>query len=110
MFASVGFVTLPLLEHYLNWVHEDHPPPSRDHGKENLPPTEEPCKLPRPSSVHSTHSLPTQQPITIQNGPVSWTRLNLAAYINRPGPVSARMRRAGVADFSLVNQKLRERE
>ena len=34
-------------ECHLNWIHEDHPPPSRDHGKENLPPPEEPRKLPR---------------------------------------------------------------
>ena len=42
-----GDVTPPPWERHLNWVHEDHPPPSRDHGKENLPPPEEPCKLPR---------------------------------------------------------------
>ena len=42
-----GDVTLPPLEHYLNWVHETAPPPSRDHGKENLPSPEEPRKLPR---------------------------------------------------------------
>ena len=36
-----------MLECYLNWVHEDHTPPSKDHGKENLPPPEEPRKLPR---------------------------------------------------------------
>ena len=40
-------VTPPPWERYLNWVHEDHPPHSRDHGKENLPPPEEPRKLPR---------------------------------------------------------------
>ena len=40
-------VTLPPLESYLNWVYETAPPPSRDHGKENLPPPEEPRKLPR---------------------------------------------------------------
>ena len=39
-------VTPPPWECYLNWVHEAHPPP-RDHGKENLPPPEEPRKLPR---------------------------------------------------------------
>ena len=38
-------MTLPPWERYLNWVHETNPPPSRDHGKENLPPPEEPCKL-----------------------------------------------------------------
>ena len=42
-----GNVTLPPLERYLNWVHETTPPPSRDHGKENLPHPEEPRKLPR---------------------------------------------------------------
>ena len=40
-------MTLPPLERYLNWVHETTPPPSRDHGKENLPSPEEPHKLPR---------------------------------------------------------------
>ena len=39
-----GDVTPPPWERHLNWVHEDHPPPSRDHGKENLPPSEEPRK------------------------------------------------------------------
>ena len=42
-----GDVTLPPLERYLNWVYETAPTPSRDHGKENLPPTEEPRKLAR---------------------------------------------------------------
>ena len=42
-----GDVTPPPWERYLNWVHEVHPPPSRDHGKENPPPPEEPRKLPR---------------------------------------------------------------
>ena len=42
-----GDVTPPPWERHLNWIHEDHPPPSRDHGKENLPPPEEPRKLPR---------------------------------------------------------------
>ena len=32
---------------YLNWVYDTSPPPSRDHGKENLPPPEGPRKLPR---------------------------------------------------------------
>ena len=32
-----GDVTLPPLERYLNWVHDISPPPSRDHGKENMP-------------------------------------------------------------------------
>ena len=127
-----GDVTPPPWERHLNWVHEDHPPPSRDHGKENLPPPEEPCKLPRkmrprskqrkhhqqhriinwkpawnqpvaqprdeypseaslrPSSAHSIPSLPAQRPIIIQDGLISWTRLNLAAYLNRPDPASAR--------------------
>ena len=64
-------MTLPPLERYLNWVcdtttppsrdhgkknlpppsrdhgKEDLPPPPRDHGKENLSPLEEPRKLPR---------------------------------------------------------------
>ena len=40
-------MTLPPLERYLNWVHEDHPPPSRDHDKENLPPPEDTRKPPR---------------------------------------------------------------
>ena len=42
-----GDVALPPWERYLNWVHETNPPPSRDHGKENIPPPEEPRKLPR---------------------------------------------------------------
>ena len=125
-----GNVTRPPLERYLNWVPETTPTPPRDHGKENLPPVEEPRKLPRkmrprrkkerasslsrhiwkpawnqpvtqprdecfseaspafPAS--SIHSLPAQQPIIIQHGLISWTRLNLAAYINRPVPASAR--------------------
>ena len=40
-------VTRPSLERYLNWVPETTPTPPRDHGKENLPPVEEPRKLPR---------------------------------------------------------------
>ena len=42
-----GDVTLPLCERYCNWVYKTAPPPSRDHGKENLPPPEESRKLPR---------------------------------------------------------------
>ena len=41
-----GDVTPPPWEHHLNWVHEDHPPPSRDHGKENLPPQKNPASSP----------------------------------------------------------------
>ena len=51
-------MTLLPLERYLNWVHETTPPPSRDHGKENLPPQEEPRKLPRkmrPRRRHGKH-------------------------------------------------------
>ena len=40
-------MTLPPLERYLNWVHDIASPPSRDHGKENMPPQDAPCKLPR---------------------------------------------------------------
>ena len=40
-------MTLPPLERYHNWVYETAHTPSRDHGKENLPPPEEPRKLPR---------------------------------------------------------------
>ena len=124
-------MTPPPWECHLSWIHEDHPPPSRDHGKENIPPPEEPRKLPRkmrprrrprkhqhhhpsqtgsqpgtsqspssamstpakhpgPSSAHSMHSLPAQQPIIIQDSLISWTRLNWAAYLNRPDPASAR--------------------
>ena len=53
-----GDVTLPPWERYLNWVHETTPPPSRDHSKENLPPTEEPLKLPRkmrPCKIQGKH-------------------------------------------------------
>ena len=39
-------------ERHLNWIPEDHPRPSRDHGKENLPPPEEPRKLPRKMRPH----------------------------------------------------------
>ena len=45
--SSLFIVNLPPWEHYLNWVYETAPPPSKDHGKENLPPPEEPRKLPR---------------------------------------------------------------
>ena len=41
-----GDVTLPPLERYLNWVYETAPPPSRDHGKENLPPQKNPANSP----------------------------------------------------------------
>ena len=41
------------------------------------------------ASAASTAS-PAQQPITIQHGLTSWTRLNSAGYIKRPAPVSAR--------------------
>ena len=40
-------MTLPPWERYLNWVHDTAPPPSRDHGKENLPPPKETRKIPR---------------------------------------------------------------
>ena len=49
-------VTLPPWERYLNWVHETTPPPSRDHSKENLPPPEEPRKLPRKMRASSSAS------------------------------------------------------
>ena len=70
-----GDVTLPPLERYLNWVHETAPPPSRDHGKENLPPPEEPCKLPwkmkphrRQGKHHHPHPIITgSQPGTSQS-------------------------------------------
>ena len=59
-----GDVTLPLLERYLHWIFDPAPSPSRDHGnltspapsrdhgiqtnsKENMPPQDMPCKLPR---------------------------------------------------------------
>ena len=47
-----GDLTPPPWECHLNWVHEDHPIPSRDHGKKNLPPPEEPRKLPRKMRPH----------------------------------------------------------
>ena len=70
-----GDVTPPPWECHLNWVHEDHPPPSRDHGKENLPPPEEPRKLPRkmrpsrkPRKHHHHHLSQTGgKPGTIQS-------------------------------------------
>ena len=54
----IMIVALPPLERYLNWVHETAHPPSRDHGKENLPPPEEPRKLPRkmkPRRIQGKH-------------------------------------------------------
>ena len=70
-----GDVTQPPWERHLNWVHEDHPTPSRDHGKENLPPPEEHCKLPRkmrpcrkPRKHHHHHLSQTgSQPGTSQS-------------------------------------------
>ena len=53
-----GDVTLPPWELYINWVHETNPPPSRDHGMENLPPPEEHRKLlrkMRPRRRQRTH-------------------------------------------------------
>ena len=50
-----------------------------------------PVKHPSISRTCSIHSLTAQQPITIQNGLISWIRLNSAGYINRPGPASARI-------------------
>ena len=41
-----GDVTPPPWERHFNWIHEDHPPPSRDHGKENLPRPEKSRKPP----------------------------------------------------------------
>ena len=35
-------VALPSLERYLDWVYETAPTPSKDHGKENLPPQKNP--------------------------------------------------------------------
>ena len=40
-------VTRPPLERRFNWVPDPAPTPTRDHGKENHPPTSEPRKLPR---------------------------------------------------------------
>ena len=68
-------MTPPPWDRHLNWVHEDHPPPSRDHGKENLPPPEEPHKLPRkmrpcgkPRRHHHHHLSQTEsQPGTSQS-------------------------------------------
>ena len=42
-----GDVTRPPLERRLNWVPDPAPTPTRDHGKENYPPSSEPRKLPR---------------------------------------------------------------
>ena len=47
--------------------------------------------IPSLPSFRSIHSLPAQQPITIQHGLISWTGLNLAGYTNRPAPASARI-------------------
>ena len=44
---KLATVTRPPLECYLHWVPETTPTPPRDHSKENLPPVEEPRKLPR---------------------------------------------------------------
>ena len=41
-----GDVTPPPWECHLNWIHEDHLPPSRDHGKKNLPPQKNPASSP----------------------------------------------------------------
>ena len=68
-------MTPPPWERHLNWVHEDHPPPSRNHGKENLPPPEEPRKLPRkmrprrkPRKHHHQHRIISgSQPGTSQS-------------------------------------------
>ena len=40
-------MTRPPLESYLNWIPDPAPIPPRNDGKENLPPSAEPHKLPR---------------------------------------------------------------
>ena len=42
-----GDVTRPPLESHLNWIPDPAPIPPRNNGKENLPPSAEPRKLPR---------------------------------------------------------------
>ena len=56
------------------------------------------------SRARSIHSLPAQRPIIIQNGLISWTRLNLAGYINRPGPASARIPQPDLVETTFLGQ------
>ena len=86
-------MTLPPLERYLNWVHKTAPPPSRDDGKENLPPPEEPRKLPRKmrprrrqGKHHHQHPILTgSQPGTSQSpSPVMSTPVKHPQTFQRP--------------------------
>ena len=63
-----------------------------------------PVKHPSISHARSIHSLPAQRPIIIQNGLISWTRLNLAGYINRPGPASARIPQPDLVETTSLGQ------
>ena len=67
----IGSVTLPPWERYLNWVPDITPPPSRDHGKENLPPPEKTRKLPRkirPRRRQEKHHVPSSSQTGSQPG------------------------------------------
>ena len=98
-------MTLPPLERYLNWVHETAPTPSRDHGKENLPPQEEPRKLPRKmrprrrqGKHHQHHHLSQagSQPGTCQS-PSPYNEYPSEASPNLPAPT------ASTASCSAIN-------
>ena len=89
----IVIVTPPPWECHLNWVPEDHPPPSRDQGKENLPPPEEPRKLLRkmrpcrkPRKHHHQHRIITgSQPGTSQSpSPVMSTTVKHPQTFQRP--------------------------
>ena len=63
-----------------------------------------PVKHLQPLARRSIHSLPAQRPIIIQNGLISWTRLNSAGYINRPGPASERIPQSDLVETTSPGQ------
>ena len=68
MYMYMYIVTLHPLERYLNWVNNIASPPSRDHGKENMPPQDTPRKLPRKLRPHRRSSLDRQSMIILLLG------------------------------------------
>ena len=81
-------VTRPPLERYLNWVPETTPTPPRDHGKENLPPVEEPRKLPRKMRPRRRKKEHHQHPGTSGNLPGTSQSPNpaMSASVKHPQP------------------------
>ena len=81
-------MTWPPLERYLNWVPETTPTLPKDHCKENLPPVEEPRKLPRKMRPHRRKKEHHQHPGTSGSLPGTSQSPNptISASVKHPQP------------------------